>query len=101
IVPVHREHFGRFLSDHVSWRRDQAGIRHQARNVASAPLHNFPPARWSVDVNREITAKHDVQAGGWSLPGRQDLSSGQRAGPAVIRHPFDLTLWSNAKSPVL
>src|SRR5678815_5497390 len=50
IVAMYRHDFGRLLGYDISRRRNQSRIRHQACDVSATPLHDFAPARSSVNM---------------------------------------------------
>jgi len=54
VFPINRDHLGRLFGHDISGRRNQPRIRHQARNVPTAPFHDLPAPGPSIDVNAQV-----------------------------------------------
>ncbi len=55
VVAIYRDHLGRLFGHHISGRSNQPRIRHQTRNVPTAPFHDLPAPGPSIDVNAQVS----------------------------------------------
>src|SRR5438552_622459 len=62
VVAIYRDHLGRLFGHHISRRSNQPRIRHQTRNVPTAPLHDLPAPGPSIDVNAQVSCKYNMQS---------------------------------------